>query len=344
MLVVNPSRFPASAAGKSLVSLDDLRAAQARLRGVARRTPMVRADFPPVGQIFLKAESMQPVGSFKLRGAYNKAALLSPEALQRGLITYSSGNHAQGVAYAARVLGTRAVIVMPSNAPATKREATVALGAEIVTVGPGSLERKAKAEELAAAHGYAIIPPYDDPAIIAGQGTCGLEVLDDLPGVDLVLVPVGGGGLLSGTAAAIKLRNPQTQVWGVEPELAADAAESLAAGEIVSYTAAQTGRTLADGLRTQHVGELNFAHIQAFVDGVLTVKEDQMTQAMRACMLSAKMVAEPSGAVALAAAMFHYRKLRSACGLKPGATICAVISGGNVEAATLAAILLNQAP
>ncbi len=319
---------------RTLVTLDEIRQAQHRIRGVARRTPMIEADFPGRGCIFLKAESMQPIGSFKLRGAYNKAASLPPDALGRGLITYSSGNHAQGVAYAARVLGTQSVIVMPSNAPAIKRKATEALGAKIDTVGPSSAERKARAEELASLHGYTIIPPYDDPAIIAGQGTCGLEILEDLPNVDFVLAPVGGGGLLSGIAAAIKLQRPATQVWGVEPELAADATESIASGKIVSYTAEQSSRTLADGLRTQHVGDLNFAHLRAFADGMITVTEVEITAAMRAALLDAKLVAEPSGAVALAAALYHSAELGAA-----GKSICAVVSGGNVQPDILANIL-----
>ncbi len=339
MLVPNTSAFPALADRPGLVSLQDLSAAQRRIRGVARRTPLIEAEFSSAGRIFLKAESMQPIGSFKLRGACNKAALLGKAAQARGLLTYSSGNHAQGVAYAARWLQTRAIIVMPSNAPQIKRKATEALGAEIITVGPGSMERKAKAEELEQAHGYAMIPPYDDPAIIAGQGTCGLEILEDLPEVDLVLAPVGGGGLLSGVAAAIKLQHPETKVWGVEPEAAADAAESLAAGEIIAYTPEQTSRTLADGLRTQHVGQLNFAHLRAFVDGILTVTEAQIVQAMRACVTSARLVAEPSGAVALAAALYGTEALRGACGLKADAKICVVLSGGNVDPALLAASL-----
>ncbi len=318
----------------TLVTLADIQAAQNRLRGVARHTPMIEADFPTRGRVYLKAESMQPIGSFKLRGAYNKAASLSREELERGLITYSSGNHAQGVAYSARALGTKAVIVMPSNAPEIKRRATEVLGAEIVTVGPASAERKEKAEDLAAIHGYTIIPPYDDPAIIAGQGTCGLEILEDLPQVDLVLAPVGGGGLLSGIAAAIKYSRPQTQVWGVEPEFAADAAESMAAGKIVGYTAEQTSRTLADGLRTQHVGERNFSHLCEFVDGMITVTEAEIASAMRSALLDARLVAEPSGAVAMAAALYHAEELRAA-----GKTICAVLSGGNVEPELLTRIL-----
>src|SRR5271154_6069841 len=196
------------------VTLEEIRAAKERIAGVAVRTPLYRVErarlqmgkFPePEFDLYIKAESEQPIGSFKLRGAYNMASQLSPEELRRGVITYSSGNHAQGVAYSARALGAKAVIVMPSNTPQVKMDATRALGAEIVTVGPASTERKLKAEELAAAHGYTIIPPYDDPAIIAGQATCGLEILEQLPDVDLALSPVSGGGLLSGTATAIKL-------------------------------------------------------------------------------------------------------------------------------------------
>lgn len=318
----------------ALVSLDALRAAQARLTGVARRTPMVEADFPGHGRVYLKAESLQPIGSFKLRGAYNKAASLPEAELRRGLITYSSGNHAQGVAYAARRLGVKAVIVMPSNAPEVKRRATEALGAEIVMVGPSSSERKERAEELAARHGYAIVPPYDDPAIIAGQGTCGLEIAEQLADVDIVLVPAGGGGLASGIATAMHHVRPGVEVWGVEPELAADATESMASGAVVSYTAEQTSRTLADGLRTQHIGRQNFAHLRAYLRGMVTVSEPEILQAMMAAMLHAKLIVEPSGAVALAAALFHAEELQTA-----GKTVCAVVSGGNVEPELLLTVL-----
>lgn len=321
-------------ANSAFVSSADIRAAQQRIRGVARHTPLIPVDFPGIGKVHLKAESLQPVGSFKLRGAYNKASSLSPDALRRGLIAYSSGNHGQGVAYVARALGTRAVVVMPSTAPEVKRRATERMGAEIVTVGPGSSERKEKAEELAKRHGYTIVPPYDDPAIIAGQGTCGLEILEDLPDADLVLVPVGGGGLLSGISAAIKLQRPTTQVWGAEPELAGDAAATIAAGKIVSYTAEQTSRTLADGLRTQHVGELNFLHIRAYADGVVTVTEAEILAAMRAALFGAKLLVEPSGAVALAAALYHQKELASS-----GKNICVILSGGNIEPDVLKTVL-----
>jgi threonine dehydratase len=219
-----------------LIGLRDIEGAKARIAAAAVRTPLVRlsrarmrmAGFRELAErmpeIYLKDESAQPIGSFKLRGAYNKIAQLSAEELGRGVITYSSGNHAQGVAYAARALGAKAVIVMPSNAPAIKRDATIALGAEIVCGGDGSSERREKAEELAALHGYTIVPPYDDAAIIAGQATCGVEILEQLPGVELVLSPVSGGGLLSGVATGIKLTAEAAgiaapQVWGCEPEL-----------------------------------------------------------------------------------------------------------------------------
>src|SRR6202161_587357 len=206
-----------------MVSLSDIHAAQARLRNVATRTRLVEFLLcaEDARQLFLKPENQQPIGAFKLRGAYNKIAALSPEERRRGVITYSSGNHAQGVAYAARTLGVKAVIVMPNNAPAIKRQATAALGAEIVLVGPGSAARPLKAEEPAAQHGYIIVPPYNDEKIIAGQGTIGLEILEDLPEVEAVFAPVGGGGLISGVAAAIKLTRPEVQVIGVEPGLAA---------------------------------------------------------------------------------------------------------------------------
>jgi threonine dehydratase len=316
-----------------MITLEELRSAQRRLAGTAVRTPLVRLPSAGNGHCYLKAESLQPIGSFKLRGAYNKIAQLAPNERKNGVITYSSGNHAQGVAYAARELGIRAVIVMPSNAPEIKRLATAALGAEIVTVGPASAERRARAEELAAQYGYTIIPPYDDAAIIAGQGTCGLEILEDLPEVDLVLAPVGGGGLLSGIAAAAKLSNPKVRVIGVEPELAGDAAASMRAGSVIQYTAEQTSRTLADGLRTQSIGALNFAHMERYVDAIVTVTEEEIEAAMRTILFEARLVAEPSGAVAPAALLFHREQLPSF------RFAVAVVSGGNVEPAVLSRIL-----
>ena len=320
-----------------MVTLDDLRAAQSRISGVATRTRLIEFQSTNLGdgrKLFLKPENLQPIGAFKLRGAYNKIASLSDEEKKRGVITYSSGNHAQGVAYAARAVGAKAVIVMPSNAPAVKREATAALGAEIVTVGPGSLERQLKAEELAAKHGYVIVPPYNDEYIIAGQGTMGLEILEDMPDVGSVLAPVGGGGMLSGIATAIKLSKPSVKVMGVEPALAGDAQASLRKGEIVHFPAEQVSRTAADGLRTQSIGPINFEHIKKYVDDIVTVSEDEIREAMMLLARNPKTVPEPSGAVAVAGFLFHRDEL-------PQTRInVAVISGGNIDPALLAEVRL----
>ena len=294
------------------------------------------AGRPDRRKLYLKPENLQPIGAFKLRGAYNKIASLSPEERSRGVITYSSGNHGQGVAYAARALGAKAVIVMPNNAPAIKREATASMGAEIVLVGPGSLERQTRAEELAAQHGYIIVPPFNDEKIIAGQGTMGLEILEDLPEVETVLVPVGGGGMLSGVATAIKLSKPSAKVIGVEPELAADAQASLRAGKIVHSTAEQTSRTIADGLRTQSIGPINFEHIRQYVDDILTVSEDEIRQTTLWLATNPKTVAEPSGAVAVAGFLFHQEQL-------PGTMMdVAIISGGNIDPQLLQEIRRGQ--
>jgi threonine dehydratase len=325
-----------------LVTLDAIRAAATRVAEIAMRTPLVRAQFPGVSghgqprEIWLKAESLQPIGAFKIRGASNKILQLTQDELTRGVITYSSGNHAQGVAYAAREVGAKAVIVMPSNAPAVKRAATLALGAEIVDVGPASSERLAMAEKLVREHGYVVIPPYDDEQIIAGQGTCGLEIVEQLPDVDLVLSPVSGGGLLGGVAAAVKQLSPKSKVFGVEPELAGDTAESFRTGRIVTWGAELTSRTLADGLRTQSVGERNFAHIQAYVDGILTVTEAEIRAAMRAIVAATRLVPEPSGAVATAALLFHAHELPAY------KKAVAIVSGGNVDPALLAQILTES--
>jgi threonine dehydratase len=318
----------------NLVTLDKIRAAQQRLAGVAVRTPLYRLErarlriaklAEPDFDIYIKAESEQPIGSFKLRGAYNMVAQLSPEELKRGVITYSSGNHAQGVAYAARALGAKAVIVMPDNTPAIKKAATEALGAEIITVGPASSERQARAEELAQQFGYAVIPPYDDAAVIAGQATCAMEILEQLPSVDLILAPVSGGGLLSGTGAAVKLTAPAVQVWGAEPELAADAKESFEAGRLIKWPAEKTTRTMGDGLRTQSLGVLNFEHVMAYVDGIVAVTEAEILLAMSVLLSVTKLVPEPSGAVALAAALYHAHELPRV------RKVAIVLSGGNLE-------------
>lgn len=362
-----------------LITLADIHAARDRIAGVAVRTPLVALDLSRVlsvgasvgieakfltslPRIYLKNEAAQPIGSFKLRGAYNNVASLAerdPAALARGVITFSSGNHAQGVAYAARTLGAKAIIVMPENAPRVKREATAALGAEIVTVGPASTERRQKAEQLVASHGYAMVPPYDDPYIIAGQATCGLEIAEQMASMDaedaalrstaiplpdafplppsgatetrtLVLAPVSGGGLLSGVAAGVKLASAAAGqaaplVWGCEPEVAADARESFYSRTLVEWPAERTTRTLADGLRTQSLGERNFQHVLAYADGIVAVSEAEIRLATSLILSATDVVAEPSGAVSLAAALFHRREL------PPADRIIVVVSGGNLD-------------
>lgn len=325
-----------------MVTLAQIRQAQRRIQGVAVRTPLI-PYFPPAGsnhtneagrgQLWFKPENLQPIGAFKIRGAYNKISSLTEAERRRGVITYSSGNHAQGVAYAARALGVKAVIVMPRNAPRLKVEATAALGAEIVTVGAGSTERLRKAEELAAHHGYVIVPPYNDEMIIAGQGTVGLEILKDCPAVDLVLVPTGGGGLISGVSAALKLSGSQVKVVGVEPELANDAQQSFRKGEIVELPTERVSSTLADGLRTQSVGPINFEHIRTFVDDMLAVSEHEIRTAMRHMAMNAHLVAEPSGAVTFAAWLFHHKELPES------KKAVVVVSGSNVDPQLLAEVL-----
>jgi threonine dehydratase len=310
-----------------MVTLSDIHSAQARLRGIAVRTGLIEFKYPDSAtrRLFLKPENQQPIGAFKLRGAYHKIASLSETDRKRGVITYSSGNHGQGVAYAARALKIKAVIVMPGDAPAIKRAATAALGADIVLVGPGSAERQLKAEELAAQHGYVIVPPFNDEQIIAGQGTIGLEILEDLPEVEALFAPVGGGGMISGVATAIKWTKPSVRIIGVEPELAADAQASLRAGKIVQFPAGEVSQTIADGLRTQSIGSINFEHIRRYVDDIVTVTEDEIREAVRLLAANPNTVAEPSGAVAVAGFLFRRDEL-------PKTTLnVAIISGGNID-------------
>jgi threonine dehydratase len=319
-----------------MITLEDLRLAQRRVRGVALHTPLVPCPRSEQDRaLYFKAENLQPTGAFKLRGAYNKIASLSLEERSRGVVAHSSGNHAQAVAYAARSLGVRAVIVMPRGAPQVKLAATAAFGAEVVLVGDDSAERARKAEELAAEHGYFPVPPYDDETLIAGQGTVGLEILKDLPNVETVLVPVSGGGLISGVGAALKLNRPEVRVIGVEPELAADARASLKSGRLVEFPAEQVGRTIADGLRVRKLGNVPFEHVRAFVDDIIAVSEDEILEVMRRLVLRVRLVAEPSGVVPFAAYLFHRDEL-------PHTRInVAVLSGGNVEPHLLAEILAD---
>lgn len=316
--------------GLELVSIDEIRAAAARIRGVALHTPLLRWD----DRTWLKPESLQPVGAFKMRGAYNAVASLTDEERARGVVTYSSGNHAQAVARAARLLGAHATIVMPEDAPPVKVDGVRRDGAEIVVAGRTGEERHAIALELVARDGRVMIEPYDDRRIIAGQGTCGLEIAEDLPGVTSVLIPVSGGGLSAGIATAIKALAPNARVIGVEPELAADAQESLNKGEIVRWDGSLTTRTMADGLRVEHLGWLPFLHLRRFMDEIVTVTEEQMADAMRQLATGARLVVEASGAAGMAA------HLSGAAPQQEGDdNRVIVISGGNVDPAAFAEIL-----
>jgi threonine dehydratase len=318
--------------GLELVTLDEIRGAAERIRGVALRPPLMRWD----DRTWLKPESLQPVGAFKMRGAYNAVASLTDEERGRGVVTYSSGNHAQAVARAARLLGAQAVIVMPEDAPPVKVEGVRRDGAEIVFAGRTGEERHAIALEAVERDGRVMIEPYDDRRIIAGQGTCGLEIAEDLPNVTSVLIPVSGGGLSAGIATAVKALAPNARIIGVEPELAADARESLAAGEIVRWDGSLTTRTMADGLRVEHLGWLPFLHLRRFMDEIVTVSEEQMAEAMRQLATRGRLVVEASGAAGMAAHL-------SGAAPQPEEDDhrVIVISGGNVDPAAFAAILLG---
>ncbi|MDX8051275.1 threonine/serine dehydratase [Lentzea sp. BCCO 10_0798] len=300
-----------------MIALPDIRSAAAVIAPHVVRTPLL-----PFGPGWLKPENLQPVGAFKLRGALNALARLENRA--NGVVAYSSGNHAQAVAFAARLHGVPAAIVMPDNTPAVKIEATKALGAEVFIVG--ITERVERAEALVAERGAALIPPFDHPDVIAGQGTIGLEILADLPDVEAVVVPMSGGGLISGVATAIKSLRPDVRVIGAEPELAADIAESLRTGELVRWDPLKRAQTAADALRDEP-SALTWAHISEYVDDVITVSEDEILAAVTGLVRRARLIAEPSGAVAVAAQA------------KIGGGGVAVVSGGNVDPALLARLL-----
>ncbi len=315
-----------------LVSLAEIQEAARLLAAVAVRTPLVPVPRLHAG-LLVKPESLQPIGSFKLRGAYNAISAAGPDAREHGVIAHSSGNHGQAVAYAAARLGVRAVVVVPSTAPKVKTDAIEYYGAELVTVAPTMSARVAATEELVARHGYVLIPPFDDRRVIAGQGTIGLEIAADCPQVDLVLVPISGGGLISGIAAAIRACCPDASVIGVEPDLAADARDSFRRGERVAWPAADVQRTIADALRVERVGVLPFAHIRELVTGIVTVSEDEMRTAVRLLATQARLVAEPGGAAAVAAFLFRSGELPTA------RAPVAVLSGGNIDPELLMSIL-----
>jgi threonine dehydratase len=311
-----------------MVTIEDIRAAATRIRAFIVRTPLVPALWADADRpLWIKPENLQSVGAFKVRGAFNAIGSLDASVRARGVVAYSSGNHAQAVAHAAAVYGVPAHVVMPRETPAIKVDATRRYGAEVVLCGPG--ERERVAAELLDQTGGVLVPPFDHPDIIAGQGTIGLEIAEDLPAVDNVLVPVSGGGLASGVGTAIKALCPDAKVFGVEPEWAADTAAGIAAGHRVDWSIEDRNRTIADGLRSQP-SDLTFAHLQNVLDDVITVSDNEIRMAVRELAVNAHLVSEPSGAVALAA----YRR-----GVTPGGRTVMVLSGGNIEPAMFNDIL-----
>lgn len=315
-----------------MVTLDDLRSAQARLQGVARQTPLLlsRSLSEGVGQpVYLKAESLQFGGAFKLRGAYNKVSSLSAGEKARGVVAHSSGNHAQAVAFACKLLGVKAVIVIPENAVQVKVQATLSHGAQVVRSGPSLEEREQVVGELRARHGYVLVHPFDDPLIIAGQGTAGLEIVEALPGVATVFVPIGGGGLISGTALAAKSLKPGVRVIGVEPEGANDAYRSMREGHIVTLDHVDT---VADGLRSSHVGRITYEMIKRYVDDIVLVSDAEILDTVQLLLGEEHLVVEPSGAVAATA-------LRLARAGRAAGPSVAVLSGGNIDPTLLRSLL-----
>jgi threo-3-hydroxy-L-aspartate ammonia-lyase len=311
------------------IGIDDVRAAAERLRGIAHRTPVLTSrtlDERCGGRVFLKAENLQRIGAFKFRGAYNAVTALAPE---RGVATASSGNHAQAVALAAALHGLRAAILMPQDAPPSKRAATEGYGAEVLEFDRYTDDRDTMARDLAADRGLTLVHPYDEPFVMAGQGTAGLELLDEVADLDLVLVPLGGGGLLAGVATAVKALHPRTRVIGVEPDASPDTQRSLRAGR---RERVEIGRSIADGQLLPEPGEKTFAVISALVDDVVTVSDEEIVATMRFLFERMKIVVEPSGASALAALM------AGRVGLD-GARAGVVLSGGNVDAARFAALM-----
>jgi threonine dehydratase len=307
----------------SPLSIDDVRQAAARIEGVAHRTPVLTSTTVNglVGsEVFIKAENFQRIGAFKFRGAYNAIAQLSPRQLEVGVAAYSSGNHAQAVALAAGLAGSRAVILMPEDTPEEKLAATRGYGAEVVTYDRYTGDRVAIGERLAADRGLVLIPPYEHPHVMAGQGTVALELLEDAGPLDALLVPVGGGGLMAGCATAAKALNPDIRMIGVEPEHADDTRRSLRSGSRVSIPVA---RTIADGLAADTPGELTFSVNRRLVDDIVLVSDDEIREAMRLAFERLKIVVEPSGASALAALLAGRIEA-------PPARIGVVISGGNV--------------
>lgn len=314
-----------------VISLDDVRAAASRLEGVANRTPVFTSrtlDERTSSSVHMKAECFQRGGAFKFRGAYNKIASLPEDARRRGVLAYSSGNHAQAVAIAARLLGTTATIVMPEDAPPAKLDATRGYGAEVVSYDRWTEDREEIGRRLAAERGVELVRPYDDPLVMAGQGTTALELLEDVPDLDVLVVPVGGGGLIAGCATAAKALRPSVRVVGVEPEAGDDTRRSLASAERVHI---EVPKTIADGLQAAEPGELTFEVNRMLIDEVVTVADDEILDAMAFLFDRLKLVTEPSGAVGIAAILAGRIAQRGRVGV--------VISGGNVGVARFATLL-----
>lgn len=305
--------------GPTLVTKADIAAAAKTLSKVAVRTPLLPAPFIGEG-VWLKPEMLQRGGAFKLRGAYNYVSRLSPKARARGVVAPSSGNHAQAVALAAKLFGVPAIVVMPTTVTPAKRAGAERLGARVELAGTTTADRMARALEIVAAEGATLVPPYDDPLIIAGQGTVGLEIVQDMPNVASVLVPVGGGGLSAGVAAAVKLHRPKAKVIGVEPSGAPKLSRARAAGTPVRLDRTSS---IADGLLAVEIGHLTFEHHRRYIDDVVLVEDAAMRSAMRVLLDRAKLIAEPSGAITVAAAV-----ARAASLPKPAVL---VLSGGNIE-------------
>ena len=313
------------------VSFNDIQSAATRLKGIANRTPVFTSrtlDDRVGANVFLKCESFQRVGAFKFRGAYNAISQLSDEEKARGIITYSSGNHAQATALVGRLLGVKTVIVMPDNAPKTKRAATEGYGAEVIEYKPEAADRKDLAHDLATQHGYTILPPYDHAHVIAGQGTSALELFEDYGGFDMLLVPCGGGGLLSGSAVAAKGMASQCQVVGIEPEVADDATRSFHTRTLHTV---HNPPTIADGTRTPSLGELTFPLVLEYVGDMGTVTEQAIIAAVKFLFYRMKLVVEPSGALGVAALLSGAVTAEGRVGV--------IISGGNIDAQTMTRIL-----
>lgn len=307
----------------ALVSLEDIRAAAERVRGAAVRTPALAVPWPgpgPAHPFFIKCENLQPMGAFKVRGAFNMLAQLSDGQRARGVVTYSSGNHGQGVAMAAHAMGVHAVIVMPTTAPAVKVEGVRSYGAEVIFEGTTSIARQQRAEKEAAARGLTVIPPFDHPMVIAGQGTVGLELLEQVPDLATVYVPMGGGGLIAGVSTALKLSNPAVRVIGVEPVGAMKMRAARDAGHPVTL---EKTASIGDGIMNMRAGDITFAHVQQHVDELVAVPDEAMAKAVAWLFRNGRIVAEPSGAAPTAAAMLGLGG--------PMGTVVAIVSGGNVQ-------------